>query len=430
MVLTRRARIVLLTGSSLCHNPRAFKSASALARAGYDVDVLGAWLDPELKERDRPLIAQAPFRFVPVLDLTRSGVLSTAARLWRRARRKMAGIMHRMTGWESPHQLGFTVAPLLAHARAIDADLFIAHSEPAMQAAHALMRRGRRVGVDMEDWFSEDLLPDARRSRPLRLLRALERELLTRGAYASCPSRAMSEALAAEFGGKPPIVLYNAFPWADRQAIDGARKDRRNAGIASIVWFSQTLGPGRGLEQLVEALPLLTCDAELHLRGRDAAGMRDWIASRLPERWRQRVFFHPLVRNDELLSRVAEHDIGFAGELPDCRSRDLTVTNKILHYLLGGLAVIASDTAGQREVAGRAFGAVAPYEAGDAPALARALTSLLDSPERLRCAKAAALRAAEQTFCWERQDSTLVEAVALTLSKEVGASTANTGRSS
>jgi len=46
-----------------------------------------------------------------------------------------------------------------------------------------------------------------------------------------------------------------------------------------------------------------------------------------------------------LLSRIAEHDIGFAGEMKHCRSRDLTVTNKILQYLLAGIAVVAGNMA-------------------------------------------------------------------------------------
>ncbi len=73
------------------------------------------------------------------------------------------------------------------------------------------------------------------------------------------------------------------------------------------------------------------------------------------------------------------------------RSRDLTVTNKILHYLLAGLAVVASDTAGQSEISEQATGAVAIYPAGDSKALANHLNALLASPERLRAAKLAAL---------------------------------------
>jgi glycosyltransferase involved in cell wall biosynthesis len=120
---------------------------------------------------------------------------------------------------------------------------------------------------------------------------------------------------------------------------------------------------------------------------------------------------HGLVSNAELLSRIAEHDIGFAGETPLSRSRDLTVTNKILHYLVAGLAVVASDTTGQREVAAQAPGGVFLYPSGDASALAARLDALLGSADALGRAKKAALDAAERTFCWERQEKALLESI-------------------
>jgi len=411
----RQSRIVLISGSSLCHNPRVVKAATTLAHGGYDVHVLGAWLEADLKARDQAMIEQAPFRFEPMLDITLPGLHHSAAHTLRRARRKVANTVYGLTGWQSRDQLGYGMGCLLARSRALAADLYIAHSEPALYVAWRLMQDGRRAGVDMEDWFSEDLLPESRRCRPLRLLRFLERELLVRGVYASCPSRVLSEALAKEYGGKPPIVLYNAFPWTDRNAIDGRCKDRRDTAIASICWYSQTLGPGRGIEDLVGAMPLLKYDAEIHLRGHPTPGMVDWIRGRIPERWRQRVFFHPLVANEELLSRIAEHDIGFAGEIPYCRSRDLTVTNKILHYLLGGLAVVASDTAGQREVAMQADDAVALYQPGNPAALANALDGLLASHALLAQAKSTALQIARDFLCWEGQERTLLASIAATL---------------
>jgi glycosyltransferase involved in cell wall biosynthesis len=263
----------------------------------------------------------------------------------------------------------------------------------------------------MEDWFSEDLLPDTRRYRPLHLLRFLERELLEHGTYVSCPSHAMSNALAQEYRCVPPTVVYNAFHWSDRKSIDGRLKDRKNQHVPSIHWFSQTLGPGRGLEDLLAALPLIKHTAEIHLRGNPAAGFEAWMWSRVPDIWRERIFLHGLVSNDELLSRIAEHDIGFAGEINYCRSRDLTVTNKILYYLLAGLGVIASDTNGQREVAKQVPGAKLLYSSGDFSALAAKLNTLLASPDSLQRAKASALKAAEQIFCWERQEDVLVKAI-------------------
>ena len=121
--------------------------------------------------------------------------------------------------------------------------------------------------------------------------------------------------------------------------------------------------------------------------------------------------FPRLVANDQLLSRIVEHDVGFAGEMKYCPNKELTVSNKILHYLLGGLAVVASDTAGQLEIARQASEAVLLYPSGDARALADVLNSLLASRERLRLAKAAALAAAQNTFCWERQEGALLDAV-------------------
>jgi glycosyltransferase involved in cell wall biosynthesis len=410
-----QSRIVLLTGNSLCHNPRALKEASTLARAGHEVHVLGAWLDPAFKARDLRLIETIPFEFIPVLDFTLSGFGNKAARFVGRARNKAAQVSYRLTGRQSALQLGFGIQCMFAEALKLRADLYIAHSEPCLEVARLLLRSGHCVGVDMEDWFSEDLLPEARQLRPVRLLRELEKELLLRGMYTSCPSRAMSRALAGDYGCAPPAVIYNAFPWEERQTLPGKMQDRRRRDIPSIHWYSTTLGPGRGLEDLIAVLPLLRHDVEIHLRGDPASGFEEWIKRHAPESCRDRVFFHSIVPNDQLLSCIAEHDIGFAGEMKYCRSRDLTVTNKILHYLLGGLAVVASDTVGQREVAAQAPEAVQLYPPGDAPALADALNRLLASPEHLGSAKAAALAAAQTTFSWECQERALLDGVARAL---------------
>jgi len=398
---------VLLTGSSISHNPRALKEASALARAGYQVRVLGAWLDPTLKTMDQHLIPELPFEFIPVLDITENRLNGKLARI----RRKSGASAHAFAGFENRWQLGYSYTYLKRAAFGEQADLYIAHSEPAMAVCVDLHRAGRRVGIDMEDWFSEDLLPEARRTRPLRLLHSLERILLVEGAFASCPSRAMSDSLTLAYNCPAPTVIYNAFAWEERQSLARLRHDRRDRKLPSIHWFSQTLGPGRGLEELFGALPLISTPVEIHLRGQLAEGFERCLLSKIPHEWHHRVFFHGLVPNAELLQCIAEHDIGFAGEQHYCRNKELTVSNKILLYLLAGLAVVASDTLGQREVADRAKGAVFAYPAGDARALAAALNTLLASPPSLCRAKAAALKAAQSTFCWERQKHLLIDAI-------------------
>ena len=317
----------------------------------------------------------------------------------------------RRVGVTLPSVLGYGVSSMSVEAERRNADLFVAHSEPAMWVANRLLRSGRRVGVDMEDWYSEDYAVPGDHSRPRAYLRRLEGSVLRQAVHSTTTSVAMSEALAGAFGCRPPAAIYNAFPFGERSTIDGKNLDRPSRGAPSLHWYSQTLGPRRGLEQLAAALPIMK-KVEIHLRGTSKPGFRDWMISAVPHDWRGHIHFHELVPSTEVISRIAEHDIGYAGEMTHCRSRDLTVTNKILHYMLGGLAVVASATSGQREVAQGSGEAIRLFDPESPQSLAAAVNALVDSPDLLARARRDALEAAERRFCWERQADRLLESVA------------------
>lgn len=399
---------MLLTASHLSNNPRAVKEADALSTAGFEVEVLGWTADRSLAEEDREILRSRQWKFTPCVDLLQGAPLARVRSLAWRAERRGAYALAGAFGWQSAAQLGGWRRALVSAARRRRADLFIAHSALTIWAGVHLQREGRRVGVDMEDWFSREHAAPY----PSSLVARLESELLRAAPHATCTSKAMSRALADEYGCAPPKVVYNAFPWRERERLDGLAKDRQDRGRPSIHWYSQTLGEGRGLEDLFAALPLLTHDVEVHLRGTLGQGAREWLRERVPEGWHERVHVHELVGNAELLSRISEHDIGFAGEMKLHPSRDVTVTNKILQYLLAGVAVVASDTQGQREVAGIAPAAVALYPAGDARSLAARISAMLGSPDRLQAAKQASLEAARNHLCWERFSPRLIDSVA------------------
>lgn len=381
------------------------KEATTLANAGYQVEVIGGWFDRILRRRDKELLPRLNFRYTPVLDLVEN---SGPGRFTARVKRKL-GEMGQRRGLENTWQLGYFSTVLRSAARRSRADLLIAHSEQAMAAVASA--RDSRLGVDMEDWFSEDGQSAIGTPRPTRLLRSLEKQLLKQSKHSSCTSRAMSQSLAEEFGCRPPTVIYNTFQWSERATLDGQLKDRIDRQLPSLHWFSQTLGKARGLEDLFSALPYLNRKVEIHLRGNQCVGFDEWLMKHLPAEWRSQVFIHGLVSNDELLSRIAEHDIGFSGDSPCCASRELTIPNKVFQYMLAGLAVVASDTAGHREVAAQSGSALTIYESGNPESLAAALNALLDNSQRLAESKNCALRAAESTFCWEQQMPILLDSI-------------------
>jgi glycosyltransferase involved in cell wall biosynthesis len=410
--------VVLLTGNHPASNPRVVKEADAFTEAGYEVTVVGGAFLPEMNARDEKIVQGRGWSYRKAYDLTCGGPGPFLLKL----QRKLGELAWRNLGLANQWQLFYGTGRLLKEAFDIDANLTIAHWEPALPAAVELMKRGTKVGVDMEDWFSEDLLPEARRTRPIRLLKQLEKNLLCHGVHSTCTSEAMADALVKAYGCRRPTVIRNVFPLKDRESIDRKWKDRpamakwmpsndpqvarpKEAPV-SIHWFSQTIGPGRGLETLFRALDGLEGDWELHLRG-NLKGYEPWLERACSAFVKERVKVHRQVENEELPSRIAEHDIGFAGELPEPLSRNLTITNKFFQYLQAGLAVVASDTAGQIEGASEAGGAVWVFPSGGRVSLAEKVGGLLRDRGALQKTRQFAWQAGAR-LTWENESQRIL----------------------
>jgi glycosyltransferase involved in cell wall biosynthesis len=219
----------------------------------------------------------------------------------------------------------------------------------------------------------------------------------------------LAKAMADFAGSKLPKVLQNVFPLAERELLDGKTLDRKYSILPSIHWYSQTIGPGRGLEFLVKTLGLVNTPVELHLRGNLFGSFKEELMALFPFQKGHKIYFHALVPHKELLSRIQEHDIGLATEEYSPDSRNLTITNKILQYLLAGIAVVASDTLGQKEVAEQAPGSVFLFRNSDSQSLADVLNGLLSDKAALITARTKALEVAIDKFCWEKQEKLLVD---------------------
>lgn len=404
------AHICIITGSHLCRNPRVVKEAGALSEAGYDVTVLGPVLTDNLRAEDEQLLFDADWNHCVSVDLR-----SPVSGGWARLRRRVGTELTRR-GWERADALGYGVQPTLRQARRMRADLYIGHEEVGTWVVFQLEKEGEQVGADFEDWHTRDLLPEDRAGRPIALLEEVEQRLLQLAPHVTTTSVAMAQAMADAYGASNPTVIYNAFPWSDREDIDEGHRDRDESGRPSLHWVSQTIGPGRGLETLCRALQKVDPPLQVHLRGQCRSDYRTRLDRLFPNENDHTLYVHDLVSPDELLNRIAEHDIGLALERYEPESRNRTVTNKILHYLLGGLAVVATDTAGQQEVAEKAGTAVRLCSPGDEEGLAQQIKHFVGSETRLETAQDDALRAARETFCWERQAPRLVASVREALS--------------
>jgi glycosyltransferase involved in cell wall biosynthesis len=403
------ARILIVTNGQLGRNPRPWKEADALAQAGYAVTVLMVRNHAATEAEEQRALEGAGFRREAV-DL----IPGFAAGPWRLlARRGAAAAARRLakfTRRPTIHTLG-PARLLLRRARQLPADLTIVHNEVPHWVGVQLMADGRRVAADIEDWHSEDLMPDQRRNRPLALLRSVEGELLARAAYTTTTSQALADALHARYGGTRPSVIANAFPLQ----ADPHRGPPGNP--PAWFWFSQTLGPGRGLESFLDAWALTRQPSRVVLLGAPVPGFAEALRARLPAARRAALSFLPPVAPAALPTLIAQHDLGLALEDAAIVNRDLTITNKVLQYLNAGLAVLATPTAGQREVLAHAPGAGLIAEMAVPGAAAAVLDGMLADRALLARRQAAARRAAEAVYSWEREAPRLVALAARALAE-------------
>ena len=408
-----RKKILILTASHLCRNPRVVKEATTLGAARYDVTVMSISVQERFERLDLELMRGLPFQR-KVLNYRSTTPRARLANFTQRSATWGARHLCRTLNVETAQSLGPARA-LLNFARSHPADLTIAHTEIPIWAAQFLIQEGRRVAVDVEDWYSQDLMFADRRSRPIRLLRRAEDFVLHHAAYVSATSDSMADALAGAYQCPRPIVLRNTFPLQPLSRVDRPPGDAPPA----FIWFSQTVGPGRGLELFLSAWAQTRQPSRVHLLGDVRPSYREHLLSRLPAARRPDIRFIPLVPPDDLPAKLAEFDLWLALEPPWPRNRDVTISNKIFQYMNAGLAVIATDTAGQSEVLHAAPDCGLLIQAHETTQLAARLDELLGDRARLRACQLAARTAAVTQFNWAHAAPRLLAAVDRALASPV-----------
>jgi glycosyltransferase involved in cell wall biosynthesis len=402
------ARIAIVTAGHFSTSPRVWREADALA-ARHDVTVIGVCFDPPQADIEKQMLRSRAWRYLAAADLR---PLSISSRLrWNYHRfRARWGRFCLSKGWPDPYSLGYAVHSLLAATRGEKADLTILHLESGLWVGTHLKREGFRLGVDIEDWYSE-----SQPRNPARhdMLRRLETEVLPAAVHATTTSHALATALAGAYGIPKPVVIYNGDP------VVPPGEPPPLEGPLRMIWFSQTVGLDRGLGDILAVLPRLLGDWELEIRGRASPDIFGWLKKCLSATVRSHVHMEPPVPPDRLMDVIARHDLGLALDPPLCLNRDLTVPNKQVQYLQAGLSVLSADTSGAREVQSAFPEVVYLYPPGQPSLLAERINELIHNRRTLIERRGAIQRAANERFGYERQAPRLLESVERALQTKI-----------
>jgi glycosyltransferase involved in cell wall biosynthesis len=296
--------------------------------------------------------------------------------------------------------------------------LYVAHNLGALPAAAAAASAyNSRLGFDAEDFHSGQFVRGDQ-DPMARLTVAAERELLPRCTYVTAAAPGIAEAYRDLCAIPLPTTILNVFPRADRPA----RRTATSAeGPIRLYWFSQTIGPDRGLETAVAALPLLRGrPVEIHLRGQWQPGYEARLRSLAASCGANQdaIISHAPANPDEMVRCAAAFDVGLALEPPVSVNNDILLSNKVFTYLLAGTALVMSRTAGQSRLMPELGVAARAFDHDNPQSFALALQTWVNSPESLAEARDHAWQIGEQRFNWDLEKETFLHVVTRALERE------------
>jgi len=286
---------------------------------------------------------------------------------------------------------------LMKEAKKHQADLYIAHNLGALPATVKTAKiYNKPCGFDAEDFHRQEVDDDTN-SFHYNLVTYLEDKYLPTVNYLTGGSPLIAERYAQLYKRAVPHLL-NVFPKTNLPDVQ-----RDNDSPLKLFWFSQNLGPKRGLEMIIEAIGLSKAPAELHLLGNHTADYKQHLLQ-LAEGAGvaiDKLFFYPPVKADDIFGLASGFDIGLASETGFCLNNNIALSNKIFTYIQCGLAVAASNTPAQSGLI-RQYPAVGKVYS-NAKDLAQIITDYNADRDLLHRTKKEAYKIGQTELNWEHE---------------------------
>ena len=407
-------RVCIVTSGHLSTCPRMLKAADSLAEAGYEVRVVSARYMDWAWHADQEVRRTRSWKW-SALDYDRES--APAKYIQTGVRFRSAQCIAKSLG---PGHCPLSLAERAysrAHTELVrevlrePADLIYGGTSGALAAtAEAANRSGVPYALDLEDLHSAQHWPTPEGRFFDFLAERIERAVLAAAAFITAGSDAIARAYRDKYR-VGVIPLHNTFPLPP---IDPQMNNPQTRPLL-LYWFGQTIGLGRGLETVVQALGWGDIPSQLHLRGRaipsDLHGLESFAADVAPN---LRVVLHNPAPPDTMVDLCRPYELGLATEPGLPGNNEAALSNKALTYILAGLAVVITDTPGQRPLARDLGEGALLYKPGDVATLAAGLKCWAENKSLLTRARIAAWEAARRRWHWEHPEErgALLKAVA------------------
>lgn len=401
--------ICIVSSGQPSANPRVVKEAISLSRAGYRIKViycpLSAWADPF----DRVL-----FEAHPEIKWEQAGYhrdRQRAGYLFARMRKRFYSEVYKLSG----NRFNAAILSSSLFSRELEkkakkhrADLYIGHNLGALPAVvKAAKKYGTKCSFDFEDFHRGETGKNSLQ---------WEKNAETEGMYipslnfASTASPMITGAYQFLFPKIDLFTVNNCFPlkYAAKTLISLEQEPMK------LFWFSQNVGKGRGLENIIEAMGLTgNGNISLTLLGNCTESIQDYFSDIALHAGlgREQLLFHGVVEEKEIVRIAAQHHIGIASEVPLTVNHNICLANKIFMYLPAGNAILFSDTKAHSFFLKENPGTGMLYRYNDIADTAAVLRLYLQNPLLLAEHRKTAFNLGQTKFNWDIESQILLDKI-------------------
>lgn len=406
-------KIVLITSGQPSLNPRIVKEANALAEAGYDVTVIYQFWNNWATQLDQQLLAKKKWKAIRVGgDPVTEKFIYWKTRVQYKIYQKLLGLIG-LNYKTSIGAIGRCTKLLIKEALKTPAEIYIAHNLSALPAAVIAAKKNNcKCGFDAEDFHRNEVTDDSNHIE-FKLKKFIEDHFIDKIDYLTTASPLISEAYQQLYSKINPVTILNVFPKTNLQII------KESSNRLKLFWFSQTIGEGRGIEQIILAIGQLKHQTiELHLLGSHSLEIKSKfeeiaLKNNLDS---SQLIFHSPISSDQLIPFASQFDIGIASEISTPWNRNICLTNKIFTYINAGLGVLASDTLAQKKLLEDYPGMGFIYNKNEISTLIDCLNTYINQPEVLKNQKKQALSYCNNHLNWEIEKEKFLNIIKVAIS--------------
>jgi glycosyltransferase involved in cell wall biosynthesis len=409
--------VCLVTSGHLGSNPRLVKEADALYEDGFRVCVVALDVTPSVRPLDQSILDTSAWQCSQVN--VGDGAFSIVGRLFRVFSRKLVALGlngYGLAVW-AHHRSSYRLA---REAVKHPADVYIAHNLAALPAAAiAAQHHGAILGFDAEDFHTGELEETPENATELKVRSLIENTLLPKCSHLTAASQGIADAYRESYGIEM-IVIKNVFQIEDSTDNTMMTSDDRMGEGASLYWFSQQIGPGRGLEFMIRVLAKMNVEARLHFRGTSCPSYANTLRS-LAESLGvgDRLHLMSKMNPRDMVRLAACHDVGLSVEPLRTRNRAICLTNKIFTYLLAGIPQLLTRTPAQQALADDIGEAGILVDQDDVETAAARLDALLSDRQAMQRAREKAWRLGREYYNWESEKLRFLTGLRQVLNRKV-----------